>query len=328
MKLFAFVALALLQASPASLDTVRQAYQAKNYAEVIKLANQMMPALTKSGTAADKAELLEMRGEAMLQQKSFAPAADSYTQAGNLAADDKMAALDRATGLLIKRSAGGKYTPKQPSTNPAVQGKQPIDILDETARKSAFSALYNDESKTLTAKSAAMEKATSLKPLMEGLKQIADLRYLEMAATGSDSNYQSATSGIVDHASKLMSDALATMDQKVSAISAEANKTTTQQMPGKNVGQVIIGTKRGLYSTDRNVLNEVINTSGQISQAAQEFAKAAGKSSSFDTIQKSAEALNKKATDVLNADYSTNTQVVNPPTVIQNPGSVQTPPKR
>ena len=98
----------------------------------------------------DRAAIEALKGEAQLHLKQFQPAAESFAAAGKDAADAKQIGEYRATALLVKRSPGGRYTPKPVAG--ATEKSEPIDILAPDSRKKAFAALYVDESKLVQKK--------------------------------------------------------------------------------------------------------------------------------------------------------------------------------
>src|SRR5207249_8172003 len=107
-------------------------------------------ALAVKGDAAKQPErgaIEALKAESHLHLTQFPQAGEAFTAAAKDSIDAKDIGLYRATALLIKRSPGGRYTPK-PSPD-AKEKSEPTDIVVDDSRKKAFAALYTDESKSV-----------------------------------------------------------------------------------------------------------------------------------------------------------------------------------
>jgi hypothetical protein len=338
VPLLAMVCLFLVAAdTPPSMSEIQQDYDAQKYQDVLKKVAQVLPAANKAGSEYDRAKLFELKAESHLRLKQQQPASEAFAQAAKAGSDEKQIAADTATALLVKRSQNLKYNPKQPTTKPVAAGgkPEPIDIVDPKSRKEALQALFNDESKTVTAKAESLKKQTSLKPLMDGITQMAELRQLELAATESDATTRQIISGLGDHANQLMGTALKQMQEKVEQISTAANKTFSSQETVNGVTQIVT-TKRGINSNDAAALKDVVSTCKNISSACDEFDKAlqsgatagaGGGAVSFASTKGQADQISKRAEEVLNANYDPQVQGGNNLPIVR-PGQPPQPPQQ
>src|SRR5450432_310481 len=259
-----FSSIALHAADVPAMDQIQNDYDAKKYQDVIREVALALPQSADASKGYDKATLLALKGESHLQLKQLGLAADAYTAAAKESADPVNANGYKAVAQLIRKSPGGIYQPKQPTTRPAdaAGGKpQPINILDIDSRRDAVEALFHDEAKVFSAKLDALKKQTSLPPLMDGIKQISDLRVLEVAATGSDDTSKQMVASLADHAGELMSAAIKTMAANVDKVETLANQSNTSiQTNNMNGMAYTVTTKRGLISNEKSAHNDINNT--------------------------------------------------------------------
>src|SRR5256885_2563563 len=189
--------------------------------------------------------------------------------------------------LLIKRSPGGVSTQKAAGTSGAASRPAPIDILNPDSRKQAFAALFADESKPVQAKVTAMGNAPALKAIMDTVKDVMALRAMEQMATGSDEVSSKMLGQLSDRAAKLMGDAVKQMSVQVDKIKQQAemiastgNNSRSRGMYGGNAGGSTpeVVRKRGLTTTDKNELMNVIATCKDVSAASELMSKSASAS--------------------------------------------------
>jgi len=309
MTLTAASLCATARAEAPTTQQIQDDYDSKQYQNVIRDVAQAMPLTADPSKGYDKATLLALKAESHLQLKQYAPAADAYNSAAKDSSDPQMATIYKALSLLIHKSPGGSYQPRQPTTRPVdANGKPtPINIIDMNQRGEAMNALLADETKVVSAKIEPLTKQNTLPPLMEGIKQIGDLRAIEMAATGKDEASKQLVGSLADHAAELMSNAIKTMSANVDEIQKHADESTSS-------GMYNVTTRAGLTSTDRNTLNEIINTAKNISSACDQFTAAIKTpSSGFDGVKKDADALSKHAADVINEENNGTTTTTTPP---------------
>jgi hypothetical protein len=304
-------------------EEIQQDYDGQKYQDVLKKVASVLSLKGNAAQGYDRVALYKLKAESHLRLKQNAPAIEAFTNAAKEATDAKIAGECNALALLVKRSPGGRYTPKQPLAG--TTGKPaPIDILNLQTRKDAMAALFNDESKPALAKVESLKKQKALKPVMDGIRDLSTLRALELAATESDAATKQAISQLGSHANQLMADALKNMSTKVEQIATNANKTTNSQqtLPDGRVEVVI--NKQGLNSTDKAALKDVIATCTNIGTACDEFVTALGSDGSgFAGTKGQSDQLGKRAEEVLNANYDPDVKSTGSVTV---PGTPTRPP--
>jgi hypothetical protein len=244
----------------------------------------------------DKYDYLMLRGEASLQKKQQSAAVTAYQDAAKETSDPTKAGVAKAMVKLLQQSKGFQFTPK-PSSDPT-HPATPLNILDQNDRKLALAALFDDEWKPAHAKIDQLKKrSSSLPPIIEAADLAGQMRGLEIAATGSDTQTSTALGDLTDSAAKLMNDYLEAKTKRVDDIDRLANMT---------IGSTVNDTqRRGLTAPQITELKEVVATCGKLTLAAQAVEKSAGpKASDFKTIGEKSADLGKRADTTLNADYS------------------------
>ena len=83
-------------------------------------------------------------------------------------------------------SSGRRTSSSRPSPARRASKAEPIDIGDPEKRKAAFAALLEEEKASVAPAAQVGPVSKSLPPIVDALKQIGDLRMLELAATGAD----------------------------------------------------------------------------------------------------------------------------------------------
>jgi hypothetical protein len=286
--------------------------KAGNYQDVIRKVQQISSARNVAGQY-DKARLMELRGEAQLHLKQTGPAAESFTAAAKETKDEKQQNADKAIALLARRSPGANYVPKNPPDGSEARGttrQPPISIIDEESRKEAFKALLNDEMKSMKPKVDALERVTSLVPLLKGMQEVNELRAVELAGTGKDLQTAALVEGLANQASQLMSNALGVMAENVKRINESANKTSVDMVNLPNGAYQQVSTKHGLNSNDATTLQDVINTCGQIVEVCKTMGSSGKAAAAMKTVGAKAEQLAVQADQTLKADYGGNTSDV------------------
>jgi hypothetical protein len=286
---------------------IEQDIEAGKHQDALKKLSTLLGLRGNAAQGYDRAELFRLKGEAHLALKQQAPAAEAFTNAAKEAKDAKDVGLYNATALLIKRSSGGMYAPKQPQAGAdGSRGPKPerIDITDPKNRKDAMAALFNDESKQGLARVESLKKQKTLKPVMDGIRDLSTLRALELAATESDTTTKQALSQLGSHANQLMSDALKNLSTKVDQIAKLANESSTQTRTLSDGRVENVTTKRGLTSADQSALKDVIATCRNIKQACDEFASALeGEGAGFSATAAESDRVAARADEVLKTKY-------------------------
>jgi hypothetical protein len=266
-------------------------------------------ALATKGNAAaqyDRHELLRLKAEAHLGLKDAPAAASAFAAAAKEAKDDTARAEDKASELVIKRSKNLQFTPK-----PGKGGKaEPIDITTAEKRKAAFAALLEEEKATAAPTLKAAQKAKSLPPISDALKQAADLRMLELAATGADAETSKMIEEVAGQGQKLMGDAVKDMADLVKAIEASANDVQPVAVPARGPGgrgpiMYQSAKRKGLTTRDMQDLKRVIGDLKKLLPMARDLAAELGEQGKpFEKIADDGEATGNEAQKVLTTDYA------------------------
>jgi len=254
---------ALADDAPATPDSLRQLLNDKKYQEVVQKAAK---ALTVGGAAAqgqDRYDVLMIKGEAQIQLKQGAYAADTFDLAARTAS--KAADADAASALaeLVRKSPGLKYVPAGHGT--------PIDIADPVNRKAALTALYADESAAQSPALRAAMEATTLGPITDAMKNMVLPRALEVAATGSDAHSAAALKLLATRARDIMAAAVKDRHDEVRRIYDAANsEATSGGVPGPPTPL-----KPGLSTRDRDTLKAIAHECDLIAATAKDMADTA-----------------------------------------------------
>jgi hypothetical protein len=282
---------------PPTTQQLQSMIDAKQYPEVLQQSQRILALKGAAAKDVDKYDVYMLRAEAQLQLKQQGPAAQSYTLAAKATTDPTKAGVPKAMVTLLQKSRGFMYTPKP--TNDPTKTIAPLNILDEKERKTALASLFEDEWKPTQVKIDALKKQgnTSLTPIIEAASLAGEMRGLEMAATGTDTQTSSALSDLTDSAAKLMTDYLDRESKKVDDIDRAANLPQSNNANETN--------RMGLTASQATDLKDIIATCGKLFAASDLVAASAGaKSSDFKSIGMRSSDLGKKADEVLNADYS------------------------
>ena len=279
------------------------------------LLQKLQRVLALRGDAAknyDRYALFMMKGEAQAQLKQPGPAASAFAEAAKEAQTDKnKAAVASATGLLIKRSQTFVYKRKSPTTQPS--DPKEIDVLDPTKRKDGFAALAADELAALQPKVKAATSANNLKPVIELMKSMEDLRNAELAAEGNTSKSDSLLPPLAAHSKELSAKYVADQKRVVDDIEHKANQTIDvgPDRRGSYQGRSFERKfkKRGLTSPDQSALKSAMQACNEIATGDKEMADAFGADlgKPLLDVANDAKAVADKAETVLKADYTITT---------------------
>jgi hypothetical protein len=246
-------AAAQAQASPPvmSLEEVRKMHDAGQYRSALQEAARALSASTgtkeNAAPSPDMYELQWLRGDSLLHLDD-AQTALSALMIAEKSPDPKIFAASRGTALLIRNSRELKYTPKK--------GGDPIDIVDDASRKRAAAALLEDRLAADQKRIDAAASADNLKPIIAVIEPLLDLRALEELATGSAAQTKPLAMRVGDRARDLIARELARLNDQVKQYERIANQI--QDDGGRGV------TRRGLISTQRQDLRDIIDYLGQI----------------------------------------------------------------
>jgi len=289
-----------------SVDEIKQLMTEGKHREALQ---KLSRALAMKGTAADqydKHELLRLKAEAHLNLKDAAAASSAFAAAAKEAKDDTARAEDKASELVVKRSKNLQFTPKPKKGEKA----EPIDVTVAEQRKAAFAALFDEQKETAAPALKAAQKAKSLPPIAEALKQAADLRMLELAATGADAETSKQIEEVAGQGNKLMADAVKDYADLVKAIEASANDVQPVQVPARSPngrGPIYYQSakRKGLTTRDSQDLRRIIGDLKKLVPMARDLSKELGEQGKpFEKIADDGEATGNEAQKVLTTDYA------------------------
>ena len=266
-------------------------------------------ALALKGDAAkqyDRHELLRTKAEAHLNIKDTAAAASAFAAAAKEAPDEASRAQDKASEIVVKRSKNLVFTPK-----PTKKGDkaEPVEIVDPEKRKAAFAALLEEEQAAAAPAMKAAKGSKTLPPIVEALKQIGDLRMLELAATGEDAEASKMVEDLAKRAHKLMDEAVQDMAALVKDVETSANDLQPVAVPTRapgGRGATLTQTlkRRGLSHKDRQDLQRAIGDLKKLVPMARELAEALGEEGKdFEKVAEDGEVVGNKANEVLTTNY-------------------------
>jgi hypothetical protein len=289
-----------------SVDEIKQLMTEGKHREALQ---KLSRALAMKGAAADqydRHELLRMKAEAHLNLKDAAAASSAFAAAAKEAKDDTARAEDKASELVVKRSKNLQFTPKPKKGEKA----EPIDVTTAEKRKAAFAALFDEEKASAAPALKAAKGAKQLPPIADALKRAADLRMLELAATGADAETSKMIEDVAGQAQKLMADKVKDWADLVKAIEASANDVQPVAVPARSPngrGPIFYQSakRKGLTTRDSQELRTIIGELKKAVPAARELSKELGEQGKpFEKIADDGEAVGNEAQKVLTTDYA------------------------
>jgi len=247
-----------LAARGQTLEDSQKAYDAGDYrASLLAIAKAM--SLKQSPLPPQQQyTLLMLKGESLLHLGDRTYAIDAFNAASRAAGathDYKNAALAKANAVLIQRSQGPVYRPP---------GQDGINIVNAASRTKAMGAAYDDLLAQYTNKFKAVLEGDSLPPMLALVPTLGDLYVLETAATGEAKKTTEILKSFGQHARSLMEKELAREDRRVDELTSLANSLIGSDFV---VGSTI--DRRGLWTPERNELEDIIQYVQKIQKAAQ-----------------------------------------------------------
>lgn len=265
--------------APPTPAEIRRHIDAGNGAEALRLVSRLLALRGKQAQTLDRHELLVLKAEAHLRNRSANAAALAFKQAAKETSDREKAAVARCTELLIRRSRNLAYTPKHP---PGGNGAAPaeIDIVAPKTRQLALQALLADEMAELADRVKAAKATRTLPPALKAMQAARELATLELAANGSADQ----VNGIVEELKQSKKDLLGKIMEKttrrVDQIAEMANdkEPVRQVLPdgygGFNIA--IVDRRRGIRGQDVVVLKALADTCDEVAAGARAVAEASG----------------------------------------------------
>jgi hypothetical protein len=261
----------------------QQMFDQQRYQPLLAQLNQELA--SKKTAAGDRYDLLMIKGEALLRTKAIAGAADAFTAAAAVGADDNAIAVARGTASLLKHCGGTNYQPKAKASG-SKELPPAIDIVDPASRKTAFAALFSDLLVPLQPQVARADSMTTIPPIVALARQVGDAKNVEIAGTGADAQSKDLLTKLATQAGDIMKGILKPMDTQVATVTKEATKRQ------KGMG------RRGpansfsdLSPDDADELNNIVSSATQVAAAAQQMTPIFGDIGDFKTIQTDAEKL-------------------------------------
>jgi hypothetical protein len=239
------------EARLATREELQQMHDAAQY----RICLQQIGRILRSGTAArsyDRYDLLLLRGDCLLHLEDPATAQLAYVAAAKSPVAEQ-AREGRATALLLQRSTKLTYLPR--TENGTGDG---INIVSKESRVSALRALLNDELHAGGPDFRRAASADNLVPIHDVLPRLADLYAVERSATGGDAKLRPILESIGQRARNLIGRELDLREQSIVALESRANQRIDAPA---FAGRWWWGgeTRRGLYTTDRRELRDLID---------------------------------------------------------------------
>lgn len=287
-----------------TVDEIQALFDKGDYSETLKQLSRLLSLKGKAAEGMDRYTLLMLRGESHLRLKANSAATQALAEAAKAAPDDEAAAKARALAILVKRSKNLVFTPKVAAGGKAASGG--IDLTDPKRRPDAFNALYEGERAARKPVLTAADKAKTLPPIAKAMKAAAELRDLELAATGNDHESAAALDRLVQRATKLMAKGLDDAARRVEAIADRANQLI-EVTERTNNGTRRRTRRRGLDSDDTKELKNIVETCRKVFESSKELAEGFGQEDDverFADLQEQAEDVGQRAQDVRVDDYS------------------------
>jgi len=247
-----------------SQQTIRDTYAAGDYPKTLQMIARVLVLTGKPAEGYDKHEIYRIKGETHLRMKQAQPATAAFREASKLAPDGTAAALDIATELLLRKvNAGLIYQPKARDKEDKTKPLAPVPVLEPADRKKAIELLYADELAAVTPKVNAAREGRALPPILAALPDIRNVRWLEMAATGSDGSSKAMVADLLTRAQKLLDEALKEMTESTETIEKASTEVITARVPVNDpmTGKLIrIDTKYKYKGPDNRQFGALRNT--------------------------------------------------------------------
>jgi len=207
----------------------------------------------------------------------------------------------------VKRSKNLQFTPKAGKKG---EKAEPIDISTLEKRKAAFAALLEEEKASTAPALKAAKGSKSLPPIADALKEIGDIRMLELAATGADAESSKMVEELAGQAHKLMDGAVQDMAALVKDIETSANDVQPVAVPARSPngrGPIMYQSarRRGLTTRDTQDLKRTIGDLKKLVPMAHDLAQSLGEQGKqFEKVAEDGEAVGNQAQKVLTTDYA------------------------
>lgn len=273
----------------AEIGSIEELHQLYNDGQYQPLLRKIAKVLALKGEAArlyDRYDIFMLRGNAQLAIKAPTLAIAAFEDAQKAAGDDSQRAVAHATEILLRKSTAMKYKPgtglpdrqKKKLKEGEKDPDAPIDIVSLESRKAAFVSLWADSMAASMGWMNAAKEARTLPGVTSAVKNVVDLRAIEIATTGKDDKSRAMLDELAGRAADLIAAEIATQKTRVDVIAAAADEeiqeTVRQPDPNNITGTVDVTRrhKRGLDAKGMMQLNDVMKTCRRITPAVEELA--------------------------------------------------------
>jgi hypothetical protein len=272
-------------------DELHGLFDAQQYQQVVRRAAQVLGG-KGAPTGEQRHGALVLKAEAHLRMGDLVLAARTFDEAAAAATDERAAAVDKSTAVLLRRAKRSGYLPK---TGPAAEAREVLPVVEPDGRRLALKALYADERAAAAKKIDAAMSGDSVDALLDAAGLIAELRALELAAGGADDDSRKALADNSKRARELLRDRIKDMTDRAEAISKAANKK-------KKMGSAY--RKRGLSREEIDELREQVHACRRLTDAAARLELVhASDAEAFEQVAKEAGDAARRADEILRADY-------------------------
>lgn len=246
-----------------SQKEIQDDYAKGDYRAVMDKTSRVL-ASKEEQQPSERYKLLMMRGECQLQLKDRAGAIASFKSAAKLADGVNQYASARANTLIVERSSMGRFTPKSGAST------EPIDIVPIESRRRAMLALQAEMGLQNNSKIEAALKADTIPVIERVFAPLADMFCLETEAKSQATETGQLMRDLGQHTYRLMQTELTNLSRKIDYLNQLANS------PTGGYGYWGNG-RRGLISTEKSDLKNIVEYLGKIRDRATEYRGIAGK---------------------------------------------------
>lgn len=287
------------------MEELKQLLTDKQYQPLLQGLNRVLGLKGKAASGYDRGELLLLKGEALLQTKQTTAAIDVFESVVKQGTEAKGKEMGQAMALLVRRSPGGKYTPKTKAKDkPAAS----INILDPDQRKAALSAMLVDELADLQPKVKSAGQSKALPPILALVDSVEKARQVELAATDQDGQARQIGSDLADRARDVMAAEIRRLSERTEAISKIGEALIPFNEMVQDRGRARMEThyrKHGLNTNELNELRQIAAMCDQVEPIASKLAEGLQlDAKDFRQAVDDAERVKKRAREVLDTDYT------------------------
>jgi hypothetical protein len=247
---------------------VRELFDKGDYTQALRQAGVALAAKGKEA-APDRYELLVLKGESLLRLKNNKDAAGAFDDAAGAARDDHDAVLARSMAELARRAKGLAYTLPPKKGEPA----KAIDISVREQRPAAFAAMFEESRPKVAAAVKAARNSGKLPPMLDAFRTLFDLRALEIAGTGADTQTATIAADLTERAAAHMKRAVGDMSKTVDKLQEYAYRSFEQGAPGAGGFQPVASGLMGLDNDQTAQLRQIASDCNRLGAVAMDLKK-------------------------------------------------------